>query len=50
MGLIAEAAVNGETIDLTNYTWSSKGINYKVLEQKGDVLLVEILNLRAMRK
>lgn len=50
MGIIAEAAINGESIDLTNYTWTSKGITYKVLEQKGDVLFVKILNLRAMKK
>ena len=50
MGLVAEAAVNGETIDLTNYTWTSKGTTYKVIEQNGDTLFVEILNLRAMRK
>lgn len=50
MGKIAESAVSGGTIDLTNYTWNSKGITYKVLEQHGDKLVVEILNVRAMRK
>ena len=50
MGMIAEAEVNGETIDLTNFKWSSKGTEYKVLEHSGDKLYVQILNLRAMKR
>ena len=50
MGMIAEAEVNGETIDLTNYTWNSKGTEYKVIEPDGDKLYVQILNLRAMKR
>ena len=50
MGMIAEAEVNGETVDLTNFSWSSKGTEYKVLEHDGDKLYVQILNLRAMRR
>lgn len=47
--MIAEADLNGEQIDLTNYKWKKKGICYRVLEHKGDKLYVEILNRRAMR-
>lgn len=50
MGMIAEAEVNGETIDLTNFSWNSKGTEYKVIEHDGDKLYVQILNLRAMKR
>ena len=49
MGMIAETALEGGSIDLTNYSWTSKGITYKVLETKGDTLYVQILNKRAMK-
>lgn len=48
-GLIAEASVNGGTVDLTNHRWEKKGIRYRVLDHTGDKITVEILNLRAMK-
>lgn len=48
-GLIAEADVSGGNIDLTNHSWSRKGIDYRVLEHKGDKVYVEILNRKALR-
>ncbi len=48
--MIADAACNGGKIDLTNYTWTEKGIQYKVVSHntKTDTLTVEILNKKAL--
>ena len=48
-GMIAEADCEGGTVDLTNFHWSAKGVEYNVLEHKGDHITVEIKNIRAMR-
>lgn len=49
MGFVAEAEVSGGSADLTNYSWTSKGTDFKVIEHKGDKIKVEILNRRAMK-
>ena len=48
--IIADEAKNGNEIDLTNYHWSRKGTDYRVIEHNGDSMKIEILNRSAMKK
>lgn len=48
-----EKAVNPDSPNnnnLTGYTWSSRGIDYKVLEHKNGKFKVSVLNRKAMAK
>lgn len=47
--MIADTEFNGGRIDLTNYTWKSKGCQFRVLEHKNGKIKVEILNKKALR-
>ena len=49
MNEIAEADFEMRSVDLTNFSWKSKGIEFKVLEHEGDKAVVEIKNLKAMK-
>ena len=49
MWKIAEAEAEMGSVNLTNFKWSSKGIDYKVLKHENDEIEVEIKNIRAMR-
>lgn len=49
-GIIAEEAMRGNEIDLTNYSWSRKGTDYTVIKHSGDGIRIAILNRSAMKK
>ena len=47
--MVIDAELNDEKINLTNYTWKDrKGIEYKVLSQNGDKLVISVYNKRAI--
>ena len=48
-GLLVEAEMNDERLQLTNYTWkNAKGTQYKVIKQDGDKMIVSVYNKRAI--
>lgn len=49
MDIIASEAIQNNSIDLTNYTWTKKGIVFCVLKQEKEILYVQIKNVSAMR-
>lgn len=48
-GEIAEAEVNGGSVNLKNMKWKEKGIEYHVIDHKKDMLTVSIVNKKALR-
>lgn len=46
---IADAKMNGGTVDMTNHKWKKKGIEYKILNHTDDNIDVSIVNLKALR-
>lgn len=40
----------GQEVNLTDYTWTEKGVTYKVLEHKGGRYKVLMLNKKAVSK
>lgn len=47
--LIIEADANGQKLDVTNYTWTEKGITYKVLSYSPSRLDVSVFNKPSLR-
>ncbi|NLT14039.1 MAG: hypothetical protein GXY05_06820, partial [Clostridiales bacterium] len=48
-GIIVEAEMNDERIQLTNYTWkNTKGTVFKVIATNGKKMTISVLNKRAM--
>lgn len=48
--ILTEAIMNNRQEDLTNHTWTYKGIEFKVFEYKKDeIIKIEMLNKKAIR-
>lgn len=50
MEKIAKAKLEGNVLDLTNFKWSRKGTDFRVIKHENDKIWVEIKNLRSMKK
>lgn len=49
-GVMVEAEENGQIFNLKNYRWEKKGISYQVLSHTEEVLIVKVLNKKALMK